>query len=271
MGKIIGIYGVQRGLGTTTIGQSLAKVIGESNSKVLYLELDYLNATFAHKTAISNPEKNMELFMEKAILEGRFDIQKYILKKNEVGEGKRFSWLPSNMELLTFSNDFAEESFPRFKTNVETLVEKFSNDFISKLKALDYDYVILQLPNQIENVFGLPMLSKCDSVVSILTGNPIVLSRYKNITNVFKKANLQHKEWVHVFNLCSNKIDEEDYKMLVDFEVTACIPYDPERAEVEFSLQLGSETIDDYMKNIARKLGCFIRSEQNGFRLFKSK
>lgn len=56
------------------------------------------------------------------------------------------------MELLTFSNDFAEESFPRFKTNVETLVEKFSNDFISKLKALDYDYVILQLPNQIENV-----------------------------------------------------------------------------------------------------------------------
>ncbi|HDX9632092.1 TPA: hypothetical protein ROY30_005882, partial [Bacillus cereus] len=87
MGKIIGIYGVQRGLGVTTIGQSLAKVIGESNSKVLYLELDYLNATFAQKTAISNPEKNMELFMEKAILEGRFDIQKYILKKNEVGEG----------------------------------------------------------------------------------------------------------------------------------------------------------------------------------------
>ena len=68
MGKIIGIYGAQRGLGATTIGQSLTKVIANSNSKVLYIELDYLNATFAHKTAISHPEKNMELFMEKVLV-----------------------------------------------------------------------------------------------------------------------------------------------------------------------------------------------------------
>ncbi|MBT2576879.1 AAA family ATPase [Bacillus sp. ISL-8] len=271
MGKIIGIYGVQRGLGATTIGQSLAKVIGESNSKVLYLELDYLNATFARKTAISNPDKNMEAFMEKAILEHRLDIQKYILKNSEIGDGKRFSWIPNNMEMLTFSNDFAEKNFPRFETNVETKVEKFINDFISKLKTLDYDFVILQLPNQIENIFGLPILSKCDSVVSVLTGNPIVLSKYKDITNVFKKADFQYKDWVHVFNLCSHEIDEEDYKMLMDFDVATCIPYDSERAEIEFSLIPGSETIDEYIKIIARKLGCFIRNEQNGFRFFKSK
>ncbi|PFU71331.1 AAA family ATPase [Bacillus thuringiensis] len=271
MGKIIGIYGAQRGLGATTIGQSLTKVIANSNSKVLYIELDYLNATFAHKTAISHPEKNIELFMEKAILEHRMDIQKYVLKKDDIGDSKRFSWFPNNMEVLTFSKDFKEKGFPRFETGVETKVEKFINNFISKLKALDYDFVILQLPNQIESIFGLPILSKCDNIVSILTGNPIVVSKYKGITNVFKKADFKYKEWVHVFNLCSNKVDAEDYKLLVDFDVATCIPYDPERTEMEFSLIPGSETIDEHTKTIAKKIGCFIRNEQNRFRFLVSK
>ena len=48
--------------------------------------------------------------------------------------------------------------------------------------------------------------------------------------------------------------------------MATCIPYDPERTEMEFSLIPGSETIDEHTKIIAKKIGCFIRNEQNRFR-----
>lgn len=265
--KIIGVYSVEPNLGKATIAQSLSKVIAEANTKVLYVEMDYTNPSFFLKTQLSHETKNMESLMRRVVLENRMDVENYIATRKDFTNSNA-TQLPYSLDCIAFGKEYDIESFPEFNVDVENQAEAFADNFVKKLKNLGYDAVIINLPNRIDSIFGLPLMRKCDEVINILSANPTILSKYIELDSVFKRADMNENEWLHVFNKCSSIVDDKHYINLVDFEISNCIPFDPERIENEFALKIGSVTIDEHTKKIARQLGFDVKKEERKFRIF---
>lgn len=259
MTKIIGIFGVESNVGRSTIGHTLAQTLAQNSNRVLYLEFDYFSPSFSQKVVQTNSTKNMKMFMENMILHQRVDIENYILTKGEMQKGIQISEL---LDCVVFPNNYQLKD-----TIKETLTEEQAyqivNRLMNKLKNLQYDVVVINLPKQVDNIFGLPIMQLCDHIINILNPNITSVSKYLEISNLFKKANIENNLWLHVFNMCSPRISEDVYQKLLDAQMPICIPYDPERADYEFQMQIGSPVIEEKSKVIARKLGFFIRKEES--------
>jgi hypothetical protein len=261
--KIIGVFGIEQNIGKATLSHALSKIIAENQHKVLFVELDYSNPSFANKTQIPLGDRHMGKFMEEAILYNQLNLENYIFRKKDIHSNtKQFDWLPSSLDLLVYPKEYQVSEFPDFQNDSEEIIIKFVEKLMNRIKSLDYDAVIFNLPCEIDDIFGLPILRKCEYVINVLNGSPKYLSRYMELTNVFEQADLQYKKWIQVFNLCSSNIGKDIYGELTELNISECIPYCNERAEFEFALKVGSPIIDLHLKTISRQLGFFIKQEE---------
>lgn len=274
MTKIIGVYGIDKNVGKSTISQSLAHIIATADSKVLYVEFDYVNPSFAKNTTISHEQKNIASYMEQAMVHENFAAENYILRKRDLDSlkfskatTKVISLLPHNLDLLVFPRDYISSDFPKFNTSIEEKVEQFMELLMGRLRHLEYDAVVINLPSQIDNIFGLPVLLHCDHVVSIMNSSPASLAKFIELSSVLSRADLSTDNWIKVFNLCSPNVEFSIYEQLLN--VNVCIPFDVERADYEFELRIGSPKINEHIKNIARDIGFYIKEEEKRYNILR--
>ena len=282
MAKIISFFSNSPNQGKRTISQSFAKILSNNNQKVLYVELDYYNPSFANSTQISHPKKNIRGFIQSAVLQSKFDVEPYIYTSDEVKaeSNKRVQTvhaeLPKNLHFLTLPLNFEETTFPTITNSEDEKSEEEAFNFVEKimfqLRNLEYSVIIINLPNEIKSVFGLPVLIESDQVVNVITANPTRIVEYQNVLKTIKHTSIDLKEWFTVINQTNSSIDDSEYMGLINEEnAPMLIPYDIERANYEFSLKIGSPSIDLCNEELIQSMGFPIQPKAKRKGLFASR
>ncbi len=280
MTEVISFYSVAPSQGKRTLSNSFANLLGNNELKTLYVELDTENPSLAVSTQIQHPTNNLVAFFENTIKTNDFNVEPYVLTREQLLKTdsrdlkKVFSELPSCLDYLCLPIGFSSNDFPELldyqKSNIEEQANLFIQQFIYALKTSKYQYVVLNLPNDLSNIFGFEVLDSSDHIIHVSTASANRLSECNQILN-FLESNIKDLEqkWSTVLNMTSPYIEDASYRDLVKGN-PFIIPFDPERQQSEFALESGSELITERMEQIAEKLKIPISIEpkKKSFSLF---
>ncbi|WP_213411453.1 AAA family ATPase [Bacillus subtilis] len=265
MAEIISFYSAAHSQGKRTVSLSLANLLAANGLKVLYFELDYKKPAVAISTQITDEHKNALNYFNSTLSKQSFDVSPYVLNKDHLlrtddREMKKvYSPLRGHIEYLVFPLGFKENSFPALISEGET-AEKEAQEYIEKmiysLKTTKYDYVILNLPIELHSIFGYEVIINSDKIVNVVTPSSTRLFENKN-AKTFLLSNVPDLEdkWNTVINMTSENIDETEYMLLVSDNSPTIVPFNPERQKEEFSLEVGSERIEERLEQLALNMG----------------
>ncbi|MGG1021170.1 hypothetical protein G3M81_22955 [Bacillus paralicheniformis] len=267
MGEILSFYSVAHSQGKRTVSLSLANLLAEHEYKVLYVELDYKKPAVAISTQITDELKNANEFFQSTAMKNSFDVAPYVLTKehllktNDRKLRKIYSPLRGDIEYLTFPLGFEENSFPTLisdSDNTEKEAQEYINKLIYSFKSTKHDFVILNLPIELYSIFGFEVLVNSDQIVNVVTPSSTRLFENKKIKD-FLESNIPdlNKKWNTIINMASDEISEIEYHELVEDDPVV-IPFNSERQKEEFSLQLGSDQIEERLEQLAIKMNITI-------------
>lgn len=248
--KIFAFWGASTNLGKRTLSQSFAAQIAKLGYSVLYIEFDYINPSLALTTALSNPDKNL---YQLSLSQESFDLNQYIANKMDVRITKEmvslFSEIPSEFYFLGLPSGFSPEQFPSI-TN-----EAFISTLISALKEVEFDAVVMSLPNQIDNIFSFPIMLESDVVFAVTTSNPVRINEYRQLKKILNDTPLNMDKWEVIVNQIGNEIPKEVCDQLLRERSILAVPYDIQRASYELDLRMGSPIINQKMNELASLYG----------------
>ncbi|MED3677050.1 MULTISPECIES: hypothetical protein [Bacillati] len=265
MAEIISFYSVAHSQGKRTVSLSLANLLAANGFKILYFELDFKKPAVAISTQITDEHKNALNYFNSTLSKNSFDVSPYVLNKEHLMKTddremkKVYSPLRGHIEYLVFPIGFKENSFPTLISENDT-AEKEAREYIEKmvysLKTTKYDYVILNLPIELHSIFGYEVIFNSEKVVNVVTPSSTRLFENK-AAKTFLISNIPDLEgkWNTVINMTSESIDESEYTLLVNDRTPIIVPFNPERQKEEFSLQVGSDRIEERLEQLALNMG----------------
>lgn len=282
MAEIFSFYSVAPSQGKRTLSLAFAELLAAEGYKTLYVELDLLHPSIAHTTQISNSIRNAVTFFENTITKKEFNLENYVINKeilslNEDRELKRiFSTLPNKLDFLSLPSNFNINSFPVIVDSNEINAEQKANEYIEKLmyflRTSHYEYVILNLPNELESIFGYEVISASDKVLNVVTPSANRLFE-NNEALKFLNTNIPDFEskLQIIVNQVSTYIDVQTVKDLIGSDTALVIPFDPERQQYEMSLEKGSPVINESVERLALMYQIQIepKTSKKSFGLFK--
>ncbi|MFL0364652.1 hypothetical protein ACH0BF_16735 [Pseudobacillus sp. 179-B 2D1 NHS] len=248
--KVFAFWGQTQNVGKRTLSQSFAHQLAEMNYKVLYVELDYLSPAFATTTGLSSSVKN---FYQLCLSQDNFELENYIASKLDAemrGRGfqKVLDHISGNLHFLTLPINFKTDLFP-------AVTDRFLPLFMETLKSLEYDAIILNLPNQLENVFTFPVMLEVDVIFNVLTDSIVRINEYRELKSFLKVTSLEMERWNTIFNFVGEGVSKEALDNLISETSATAVPMDPHRSLYEMDLQFGSPVINEYMRELASDYG----------------
>ena len=253
--KIFSFWSASSNLGKRTISQSYAMQIAKLGYSVLYCEFDYLSPALAQTTALSNQDKN---FYQLALSQDTFDLRQYIATKMDVKITKEmvglFEEIPHEFHFLGLPSGFDPETFPSITS------EDFLETLLSALKEIEYDAIVINLPSEIENLFGFPVMLESDVIFNVVSSNPVRISEYHAIIRMLQETPLDMKKWKSVINQVGQGISKETCDQMLREQSILAIPHDAERSGFELDLRFGSTLINQKTAELAGLFG-FIAPE----------
>lgn len=281
MTEIISFYSVAASQGKRTLSLAFANLLAKNNHSVLYVELDTHHPSVANATRISHPKKNAVEFFQETITRNDYNVEPFVLNRDSLTEtGNRdlkrvFSEIPNMLDYLVLPNNFHINSFPNLISDEGNNPEKQAQDYIQKLlysfKTSKYHYVILNLPNDLQNIFGFEVIDGSDLVLNVTTASANRLYENKKMVN-YLSMNMPDLEsrWKTIINMASPYVEEKAFAELIS-DQPFVISFDPERHDIEFSLENGSPIINERLEKLAIELGIQIEltPQRKQFSLFK--
>ncbi|MED3804426.1 hypothetical protein P4562_21235 [Lysinibacillus xylanilyticus] len=262
MADLFGFYGVTPSQGTRTLSLAFAEMLANEGYKTLYVELNTSNPAIAITNQITDTERNAVEFFQRTVSKNDFSVENYVLNKKilmntENRELKKvYSRLPETLDFLGFPYKFVENSFPTIVSSEDKNAEKIAEDYILKLtyslKTSNYNFVILNLPNDINHLFGFNVIENLDMLYTVVTPNATRIYETKNALSILKDniPGIENKLKV-IINQASKEIDIQTNKDLMkDFDVHV-IYFDLERQEKELALENSSPIIDEALEQLA--------------------
>lgn len=202
MTKIVSVYSVQQGEGRTTVATTIAKLLGQANKSVLYVELDSVCPTFATTTALSHETKNILNYMFQLKNDGKLNATEFLHVDHSE---KVFS---KTVQFLTFPPNYEQRLFPTLINEGENVVlediplREFAKLFTNHFKQLDFDIVLFVLPHDVGDLFGLPIMLDSDLILNVVTTNRMSLTKNKQlyeVLNNIEEFNMNDK-WKIIVN-----------------------------------------------------------------------
>lgn len=248
--KVFAFWGASTNLGKRTLSQSYARQIAKLGYSVLYIEFDYMNPALALTTALSNPEKNL---YQLSLSQDSFDLKRYIANKMDVRITKEmvslFSEIPEELHFLGLPSGFQSDQFPSI-TN-----EAFLGTLISALKEVEFDAIVMNLPNQIDNLFSFPVMLETDVVFAVTTSSPVRINEYRKIKQMLNDTPLNMDKWEVIVNQMGEEIPKDVCDQLLRESSILTVPYDIQRPSYELDLRMGSPVINQKMNELAGLYG----------------
>lgn len=269
MTKVISVYSVQEGEGRTTIATTMAKILGQANKNVLYVELDAHNPTFSHVTNETNETKNTLKYLMRLADERKLSPSSFINKQLETKE------FPKNVHFLTFPLDYEVSQLPCLVNEKDNAVlgnipiQEFSESFVNHFKQLDYDVVLFVLPHDIVDLFAFPIMLQSDYIMNVVTTNKKGLYKNLHVQKTLKDINdfdIKNK-WKIVFNKYVSSIP---LGVLVNLFPTIknsndsifTVMNDNERISKDLTNEIGSTKIDEGVLELLQELDVGINSQR---------
>jgi cellulose biosynthesis protein BcsQ len=267
--KVVGVYAIEPNMGKNTIATSLANLAAKNNFNTLFIELDYIRPSLASTNHITHPFKNAFKYFERAFLHQVFDIDNYILRPKEIKtDNKKVSIsikeIPENFHFLVFPSDYNVEQFPSISEieNKEAFAMEFVKTMIQHVRSLNYDLVVLNLPNELSDIFGLPVMFECDYILNLISPSLVNMNRLKTFNKIIEKINQDKVKWINILNQKPSEIDVTNYEALLSpYKIKHSIPYDQERLSNELNMKMGSELIDHEIQKILVEMGYPVQIE----------
>lgn len=279
--ELISVYATSSNLGKRTISTSLAYQAAKNGLQTLLIELDYVRPSIALSQGMTNPNKNTQKYLERAFQQNYFDVEDYIMRKNDIVPTQKalekvHDQAIENLDYLIFPIDFDNSMIPKIPlSQKETLTEKveyITNQFIQNIYALSYDVVIFSLPNNLQDMFAVPILLDSTRVVHVIGSNLTRMEEAKRTLNIFDKYNPE--KWINVLNMAATQklVDESDYRStLLPIELHHIIPFDENRLRNELNAEIGSTLIKDKANSILETCGIEIQEPKKGKKFFQAK
>lgn len=269
MTKVISVYSVQEGEGRTTIATTMAKLLGQANKNVLYVELDAHNPTFAHVTNEKNETKNTLNYLTRLANERKLSPSSFINKKLETKE------FPKNIHFLTFPLDYEVSQLPCLVNEKDNGVlgnipiQEFSESFITHFKQLDYDVVLFVLPHDISDLFAFPVMLQSDYVINVVTTNKKGLHKNLRVQKMLSDINefdVKNK-WKIVFNKYVSGIPfsvlDNLFPTVKNINDSICtVMNDNERISKDLTNEIGSTKIDEGVLVLLQELDVGINPQR---------
>ncbi|MCM3227703.1 AAA family ATPase [Terribacillus saccharophilus] len=275
MADIIGFYSVAGSQGKRTISSTFAKLLVENNHKVLYVELDANRPSLTYSTQITHALRNTLAFFKNVAETGKYQLDKFVLSKDDLledtedrGLAKLYKDLPDKLDYLVFPSDYKPTDFPTLiSQDKEKEAQKIIQKLIFTLQESKYEYIIVNLPTELESMFGYEMIANSKYVVNVITANATRLHEYKEI-RTFLDSNIKEldQKWHNVMNMTTQEIGDSEYQNLIKgSHDTVIVPFDPDRQANELSLKIGSEQIQFHLESLAVAVHASImRSDYEG-------
>ncbi len=247
MSKIISVFGSQVGEGRTTIATSMAKILGQTDLSVLYVELDAVNPNFAFTTGLSNDTSNTLNFMLKIKEDGKVIPNEFIQNEHQ---GKQF---PKNVHFLTFPMGYELKQFPYLlNENLNEVlnnipIKEFIVSFVGHFKRLEYDVILFSLPHDVGDLFGLPIMIESDYILNVVTTNQRAIAQNKKNFELLKDVtdlNIKEK-WRVVVNKYVDEIPRNQLETYFEGQkVVATISNDDQQIVNDLTGGVGTANID---------------------------
>lgn len=248
--KLFAFWGVSTNLGKRTLSQSFASQIAKLGYSVLYIEFDYIHPSLAMTTALSNPEKNL---YQLSLSQDSFDLNQFIANKMDVKITKEmvslFSEIPDQFHFVGLPSGFQPDQFPSITS------EGFLNTLILALKEVEFDAVVMNLPNQVDNIFSFPVMLESDVVFAVTTSNPVRINEYRKIKQLLNDTPLNMDKWEVIVNQVGDEIPKDVCDQLLREHSILAVPYDIQRSTYELDLRMGSPVINQKMNELASLYG----------------
>lgn len=270
--ELISVYGSSPNIGKRTIAMTLAQESARNEYRTLLIELDYVRPSIALTHGITHPQKNVYKYFERAFNERFFDIEGFIMKKDDVKStqkdlNKIHQNYPNELDFMIFPIEFDNSMFPRLDHGSETThtekAQSIIQQFINNIYASNYDVVIFSLPNHTHDIFAVPIMLESTKVVNVIGPSLVRFEESKKVFHLFEKFN--QEKWINVLNMAAPKlIDETDYKMTMSpLTLHHIIPFDEVRLRKELNAEIGSPTLDEIGNEILESLGLELRQKEN--------
>jgi len=163
-GKIFTISLAKGGVGKTTTLRNLAGIFELLDKKVLIIDLDLYGGGIALSLNLKNEKDIFHLFDD--ISNNRYEnIHDYITKYDD------------HIEVLCAPND------PRLGSKING---KFVDIILTRL-ITQYDVILIDT-NHILSEVNLVALDRSDTVLFVITNDPVDLKNMKSITSIFKDS-----------------------------------------------------------------------------------
>jgi|APAga8741244001_1050109.scaffolds.fasta_scaffold09457_2 hypothetical protein len=285
MAELIGFYSVAESQGKKTISQSFADLLAENNHKVLYVELDSHRPSVAISTQITHDTKNVVEYFRQIATTKNFTFESFVLKKEHLLEeaedrhlNRRIKMnIDDHLDYLIFPLNHEDKDFPTLidgenaEKETKELIERLTYEF----KSSKYDFIILNLPNELYSIFGFELIGNCDSLINVLTPSATRLFENKKAKSFLLENEPSLKaKWNTILNMVSNAVEDSQYNELIN-DKPILIPFDEDRQADEFSSKIGSFVIKERLKLLAERFNILLVDElperRNGLRSFLGK
>ena len=261
MAQLISFYSPLPSQGKRTLSMAFANLLAQNEHKVLYVELDLNAPAVALATQISHEARNVVEYLKTAHETDLFQPNSYILKHQHLlaSDKRKYQQYPENLDFLTIPKYFDYSKFPIIADGESESAEEVAFKFIQKLTyemaATTYDYVIFNLPNEINDLFGYEMLRHSDLILNIVTPSPFNMSKYLDVKEFLEKSLKEVLEKsLTIVNMASLEIDQKNYKEVFQENDLVLVPYDLQRQLADFSLQLETQGITQSLEFLASKI-----------------
>lgn len=244
MPTIISFRSVSRGAGASTLATTFAKETAKVKAKILFIEANLVSPSFASNTGFSNSTKNFLNLVNQG--NSSYKITNYIATKEDVD--KKTSSQLTGIDLLTIPKFQGKHDQVRLEDP-----SSWTEKFMTILKDLPYDYIVIDVPTELDEFTSYPILKQSDEVVSVVEGTPKSLLEFRNEKTWLLENNLSFKE-----TLIINKYDKDHQSDIVNFTQEMDylpIPYDSLRISKEWQLSIGSDLIDVKIQSLQAALG----------------
>jgi len=268
---IVSVYSNQPNSGKKTLAMSLAVEAAKQDIKVLLMDLDYLNSSFASAYGITHSKKNTEMYFEQATKYGDFKIGNSIIKASETETNiqalkKNMNQYPKTLDFFVYTERFTPDLLqPSLMQNwTGNQCYEFMTRFNAELKSSDYDLIIQVLPTGLDDMFALPVILTCDKCINIMKFSIKQIELTKDLITAFDTNTSQ--KFIHVLNETSKKIEKKEYESICHpIKLSSVIPYDENRSFNELNGIVGSNVINSAALNLLNQCGLEIKSKKGLF------
>ncbi|WP_026826957.1 AAA family ATPase [Exiguobacterium artemiae] len=245
MPTIIAFRSVTRGAGASTLAATFAKETAVLKQKVLLVEANLISPSFAANTGVSHSTKNFLNLVNQG--NESYKITNFIASPEDV-DNKKLAAQLNGMDVLVV---------PRYQGKLDQIklenpsqwIEKFMNT----LKELPYDYIVIDVPTELDEFTSYPILSASDEVINVVDNTPKSVIEYRNEKIWLKENSLEFKE-ILVINKHEKDYQGNIYELINDTPYIP-IPYDPLRSREEWLLKIGSDLINVKIQILQNHIG----------------